>query len=176
MKAWLLALAALGAAAAAASSAAVGVASEVGPPGIVLHGPEQATHRERARIEGVLRRFDIETRQHEVARMLEHELGRQPTPQRTRGNLIREREMLDQRFYLERQILEHELGQIPNSLLRSQSAAELRRIDIERRMRMVLKEQELRSRRALEGRPPAHRIGLQPHRPGLGPHRPGLRR
>ena len=166
MKAWLLALGALVAAVAAAVT--VTVASEFGPPGIVLDGPEQATHRGRARMTGQLRRFDVETRQREAARMLEHELGRQPRPQATEGNLIREREALDQRFYLERQIREREIGRILAPRLRAESSAELVRIDIERRQRRVLKEQELRSRRAFENRwRPARQIGLQRHRPGL---------
>ena len=162
---------------AAAAAVTVTMASEIGPPGIVLDGPEEATHRERAQMAGQLRRFDVETRQRETARVLEHELGRQPRPPAGEGNLILEREALDQRFYLERQILRREIDQLPDRL-RGQSAAELRRIEIEWRQRRVLRQHELRARRAFESRPrlPAHHIGLRPHRPGLGPHRAGLRR
>ena len=167
MKRWLLALAGLGVAAAAtlAGGAAGALASELGPAGIVLHGLESPMLQERARIGGELRRFDVETRLHEVRRMLEHGDLRSPASE---SELIREREALDQRFYLERQIREREIGRILAPRLRAESSAELVRIDIERRQRRVLKEQELRSRRAFENRwRPARQIGLQRHRPGL---------
>ena len=176
MKRPLLALTGLGLAA-AASLAAGALASELGPAGIVLHGPEQAALEERARIGGELRRFDVETRLHEARRMLEHELLYAPARRASEGELIGERQALDQRFYLERRIHGREIDRILDPRLRAESRAELVRIDIERRQRRLLKEQELRSRRAFERHPrPARPISLRPHRPGLGPHRPALRR
>ena len=97
MKAPLLALSLL----LAAAGAPAARASEWAPPGVVLHGPERASAKERAWIQGELRRFDLETRQHEITRMLDRRLGRPRDFGMTVPDLVRERELLDQRFYLE---------------------------------------------------------------------------
>jgi hypothetical protein len=176
---WPCALSGLAIAAALGAFGAFGPGgAAAGEFGIVLHEPEQATLAERAAVRGELRRFDVETRLAEARRAVEADVPQAPARRARRAGLIAEREALDQRFFRDRELLEREIGEIGDPRLRAESAAELRRIEIERSQRQLLREQELRSRRAFERRPhtPGHPAGLRPHRPGLGPRRPGLRR
>ena len=124
--------------------------------GLHLGEEAQAAARNEARVRTEIHRFELETRKEESLRQVEAESSLRraalaPTGLGTEGihrDLLREREALDRRFYLDRRIVQRELVQVTRGMpeLAREAERSLDRVEFQRRQRQVQRQSALRLR------------------------------
>lgn len=119
----------------------------------VLHVGEEAkaAAQQEAAARNEIERFDFETRKDESLRraaLTPTRLGIEGSPH----DVVRQREALDLRFYLDRRRVERDLERITRGAPALQADVErsLKRLDFERRQRQVQRQTEFRAKRQLQ--------------------------